>query len=163
MLEWNDPQSLLKLDWDYSAESTAHVGEEFNLADGFTIDFDSATVADKETIRWLIKLAEADATLVTVLESLSWHTDPDVKIAVADNPRTPAQVLHKLATDDDADVRFAIAENHNVEPEILSILLADGNPYVVHRAQCTLARLQSGKVIHTEFQTGNSARQSAAQ
>jgi hypothetical protein len=106
---------------------------------------------DKEAIGWLVKVAEHANTQPDVLDRLSQHQAPDVRIAVADNPSTEVAILHRLATDENADVRYALAENHNVEQTVLLILMGDDNPFVAQRAQKTLLRVRQGLLAPEKF------------
>jgi hypothetical protein len=47
-----------------------------------------------------------------------------------------------LAQDESADLRYQLAENHNIHKSVLNLLADDSHPYVAHRAQKTLKRLE---------------------
>jgi hypothetical protein len=40
-----------------------------------------------------------------------------------------------------------LAENHNIDDSVLKLLAEDSHPYVAHRAQKTLKRLEGGTAI----------------
>ncbi len=63
------------------------------------------------------------------------------RMDIGDCVNTPLEVLSMLAADENPDVRFALAENHNIHESVLNTLAEDCHPYVAHRAQKTLARL----------------------
>ncbi|HEY9717301.1 MAG TPA: HEAT repeat domain-containing protein [Trichormus sp.] len=97
------------------------------------------------TPEWVKKLV-LDPTLPPfVLSYLAKHKDPNIRIAVADNPLTPLNIIQLLARDKDVDVRYAIAENHNISRSVLTYLSDDSNAYVAWRAAKTLARLGTSK------------------
>jgi len=125
-------------------------------------EFDRS-MPDKDSIDWLVKVAENAATSEGVLHSLAWHQHADVRIAVADNPNTPIAVLVDLARDENPDVRYALAENHNITIDVLQLLSVDTNPYVAHRAAATIDRLRFGKVVHRDFGMGRERGFRAAQ
>lgn len=68
-------------------------------------------------------------------------SDTDCKIAAVDNSNTSEAILLLLADDENVDVRYAMAENHNISQKVLNKLCLDSNPYVVKRAQTTMARI----------------------
>lgn len=86
-------------------------------------------------------LGEESFCIQELMGKLSACVDHEYRIALADRSDTPLEVLLVLIEDEHPDVRYAIAENHNVDEALLRRLIEDGNPYVAHRAQRTLARL----------------------
>ncbi|HEY9788127.1 MAG TPA: hypothetical protein V6D17_22250 [Candidatus Obscuribacterales bacterium] len=116
----------------------------------FDVDF-ANILLHESSANLLIKIAENMSTPPRVLEQLALSTDPDVRIALADNASTPYDVVRMLTKDENADVRYALAENHNLPRHILQLLIADENPFVSHRAQKTLNRLEGGSVVRREF------------
>lgn len=119
--------------------------QRYKLRSVFTI-FGARTTSASEadTEQWFLELAEDGNTTSNVLQTLSWHISPAVRIAVADNLNSPLPALQRLVEDEHPDVRFALAENHNLEQELLEVLIEDENPYVAHRAQQTLMRVRRG-------------------
>ena len=99
----------------------------------------------------LERIAEHPRAHPGTLTRLANHSTPEVRAAVGDNPNTPIEVLWQLAADESPDVRFSLAENPHTDYEILRHLFADDNPYVAYRAQKTLSRLQSDKLIPDQF------------
>lgn len=81
-------------------------------------------------------------------------------LTVAEDANASEEILWLLVEDPHPDVRFCLAENYNIDTAILEALSEDENPYVAHRAQKTLMRLQSpaGKVVDQNFGTGESNR-----
>ncbi len=79
-----------------------------------------------------------------ILNKLAMGTyDTQTRIDIGDDHETtPIEVQALLATDENPDVRYALAENHNIDKSVLSMLVGDPHPYVAHRAQQTLARLE---------------------
>jgi len=113
-----------------------------------------------EAVRWLVMIAEDPATDRDLLEQLSHHEIPDVRIAVTDNPMISLRVLGQLVRDENPDVRFAIAENHQMPVQLLEVLAEDDNPYVAHRARRTLSRINSSGILKNQFPfKGDSWRQ----
>lgn len=92
----------------------------------------------------VMALAEGNKTNPVILEKLATHSDPNIRAAVADNPRAPHAALMKLARDESEDIRFQLAENHNIPILVLFILAEDANPYISCRAEQTLHRLSFG-------------------
>lgn len=90
----------------------------------------------------LCRLSEQNKLPPKVIEELSRHEDPDVRIAIAENPDTPCAIVWFLAQDENPDVRYALAENHNMPALILDILSQDANPYVAWRATKTINRVR---------------------
>lgn len=86
-------------------------------------------------------LGEESFTVQELMDKLASCVDHEYRITLADRSDTPLEILLVLIEDDHPDVRYAIAENHNVDEALLRRLIEDGNPYVAHRAQRTLARL----------------------
>ena len=90
----------------------------------------------------LVRIAENPRSGAETLRKLAGNESVSVRAAVAENYDAPADVHRQLAQDECVDVRFAVAENANLPPDILEILIRDDNPYVAHRAQTTLTRLE---------------------
>ncbi len=74
-------------------------------------------------------------------------------MSVAEEGNASNDILWLLVEDPNPDVRFCLAENYHIDADILRKLSEDDNPYVAHRAQKTLMRLQSPsvKVIDRDF------------
>lgn len=79
-------------------------------------------------------------------------------LSVAEDATASDDILWLLVEDPNPDVRFCLAENYNIDPAMLKALSEDENPYVAHRAQKTLMRLQSqaGQVVDHDFGSGES-------
>jgi hypothetical protein len=90
----------------------------------------------------LVRIAENPRSSAETLRKLAGNESVSVRTAVAENYDAPVDVHKKLAQDECVDVRFAVAENANLPPDILEVLIRDENPYVAHRAQTTLTRLE---------------------
>jgi hypothetical protein len=88
----------------------------------------------------LVRVAES-MRAKNMLSKLATDRSHEVRIAVADNPSTPASVMLTLAKDKHPDVRFRVAENPRSPRSALRILTQDENPYVAQRAKKTLKRL----------------------
>jgi hypothetical protein len=80
-------------------------------------------------------------TPVDVLERLTYHPEPEVRVALAENKNVPLRCIWTLAHDRDPDVRYQLAENHKLPMRVLMVLAEDDNPYVACRARTTLGRL----------------------
>jgi hypothetical protein len=61
-----------------------------------------------------------------------------VRYAVAVNSATPPSLIWHLIQDENPDVRFALAENPRLRMEHLIQLTDDDNPYVAARAELTV-------------------------
>lgn len=109
-------------------------------------------------LKLLVSIAENLRHTPEILSQLAEDEHVEVRIAVADNVHTSAETLKVLAGDACADVRYAIAENHNIPTVVLMELTQDDNPYVALRAEKTLRRLQSGKVLFGGFGTSTAVR-----
>lgn len=81
-------------------------------------------------------------------------------LSVAEEANASDDILWLLVEDPNPDVRFCLAENYSIDAAMLELLREDENPYVAHRAQQTLTRLQSpaGKVVDRDFGTGETTR-----
>ncbi|MBS1954972.1 MAG: hypothetical protein JST89_12355 [Cyanobacteria bacterium SZAS-4] len=81
-------------------------------------------------------------------------------LSVAEDATASDDILWLLVEDPNPDVRFCLAENYNIDKAMLEALSEDENPYVAHRAQKTMMRLQSpvGKVVDSDFGSGNMNR-----
>ncbi len=81
-------------------------------------------------------------------------------LSVAEDATASDDILWLLVEDPNPDVRFCLAENYNIDAAMLKALSEDDNPYVAHRAQKTLMRMQSpaGKVVDRDFGSGESNR-----
>jgi hypothetical protein len=77
-----------------------------------------------EEIDWLRWMA-ANTNNRDLLEKLSQDSDPDVRMWVACNPRTPRLVLEKLAEDPIVFVRRGVAQNRSTPVHLLIKLNAD--------------------------------------
>jgi len=99
----------------------------------------------------LERIAEHPRAHAATLTNLAKHPAPEVRAAVGANSNTPIEVLWHLAADENPDVRYSLAENPHTDYEILRHLFEDDNPYVAYRAQKTLTRLQSDKLIPDQF------------
>lgn len=102
----------------------------------------NSEMSEKESIRFLCRMAEDASLPLEILEKLSQHACSEVRQAVSDNPGLSIEILRNLAQDECIDVRFAIAENHNAPSNVLYELCEDENPYVSHRAKKTIDRLR---------------------
>ena len=89
----------------------------------------------------LTYLAENSNCPNELLSRLSRHQATEVRIGVADNPKTELAIQENLVRDPDPDVRYSMAENHNLPQSIISTLLQDENPWVAKRARITLCNL----------------------
>jgi hypothetical protein len=94
------------------------------------------------TTDWVARAAEDPAAPTDILSMLAESCNTEVRMAVADNPSALLETLTMLAQDDSADVRYQMAENHNIDQSILKMLSEDSHPYIAHRAQKTLRRLE---------------------
>ena len=56
---------------------------------------------------------ECSITFESILETLAYDKDPEVRMAVALNPNTLGLILDKLADDSEKDVRREVAKNPN--------------------------------------------------
>ncbi len=74
-------------------------------------------------------------------------------LSMAEEADATVDILWMLVEDQNPDVRFCLAENYNLDATMLEKLSEDENPYVAHRAQKTLMRMQSpaGKVVDRDF------------
>jgi hypothetical protein len=77
-----------------------------------------------EEIDWLRWMA-ANTNNRDLLEKLSQDSDPDIRMWVACNPRTPRLVLEKLAEDPIVFVRRGVAQNRSTPVHLLIKLNAD--------------------------------------
>ncbi len=77
-------------------------------------------------------------------------------LSVAEEGTASPDILWLLVDDPNPDVRFCLAETYDIDADILKILSEDENPYVAHRANKTMMRLQSpaGKVVDQDFGSG---------
>jgi len=98
--------------------------------------------AGENVLSWMREVGRDAGTSASMLRQLAASNDPEVKISVADHANAPLEVLMMLASDENADVRYALAESHNISRLVLEKLCDDENPFVVCRAQRTLARLK---------------------
>ncbi|HEY9681579.1 MAG TPA: hypothetical protein V6C86_08355 [Oculatellaceae cyanobacterium] len=92
--------------------------------------------SDVDQIR--IRVAENPRTPIEILEILAKDKNADVRVAVGINPSTPAHISGSLAFDEDPNVRLGLADDLNTPIELLEKLREDGNPYVSCRAVQTL-------------------------
>lgn len=77
---------------------------------------------NSEDVDIRVELAyDADAD-VSMLIALSEDAYPNVRSAVAENPRTPVDVLEKLSNDADWGVRLSVARNLNTPISVLTTL-----------------------------------------
>jgi hypothetical protein len=95
--------------------------------------------------------AKNPRTSAHVLNKLARSADLSVRLAVADHGNTSSETIMFLTKDISVDLRYALAENHNIDTTALYLLAEDSNPYVVQRANKTLARLAGGSAISTIF------------
>lgn len=95
----------------------------------------------------VMKAAENPATRADTLSMLAESCNLEVRMAVAENENTLLETMMLLAQDESSDLRYQMAESHNIHYSVLKLLAKDPNPYVVDRAQRTLARLAGGAVI----------------
>ncbi len=121
-------------------ETSASARHEDHVSD--TIFMPNSEMTEKESIRFLCRMAEDASLPLEILEKLAQHDCPEVREAVSDNPGLSIDILRNLAQDECLDVRFAIAENHNAPSNVLYELCEDDNPYVSHRARKTIERLR---------------------
>ncbi len=63
-----------------------------------------------------------------------------MRLGLTYNRSLPSMFLAQLARDDDPDIRYAMAENPRLHVLLLLELSQDENPYVAHRAQKTMSR-----------------------
>lgn len=96
-------------------------------------------------IRLLELVAESPTVSTNTLKTLAHNRASIVRVAVADNAKTPPTTLAELAADPCDEVRYALAENHNIPEHVLEILMEDENPYVKARAQITYAKLRADR------------------
>jgi len=96
----------------------------------------------ESTPAWVVQAAENSCTPVDILDMLAESCNLDVRMAVADNRGASLDAMMLLAHDESADLRYQIAENHNIDESVLRLLADDSHPYVAHRAQKTLRRLE---------------------
>jgi hypothetical protein len=73
--------------------------------------------------------------------NLAKDENPEVRLAVAENPNLPVSVLEQLITDSHDDVRFELASNPKLPLHILQKLSFDENLFIVDRANKTLQTL----------------------
>ena len=66
-----------------------------------------------------VRLASQFSVTVENLEAMSELTIPEVRLAVANNPRTPPDALRRLAKDRDRAIRIATIRTINTLPEHL--------------------------------------------
>jgi HEAT repeat protein len=85
----------------------------------------------------------APRTLVLLLEDKA----AAVRTSLTHNPILPGMFLDRLSEDQNPDVRYAIAESARTPIKLLEQLSTDENPYVAHRAEQTLNRVKSIKVL----------------
>lgn len=144
---------------DVDTTATAHCIVDFDCLSAWLfqeIDICEIFSQDKKSLNLLQKVAENKELPGILLEQLSYHPAPEIRLAVAENPSTPETVLKTLLSDSDPDVRFALAENHNLSDELLQILQDDEHPFVADRARKTLTRLSTttvSQVLHVAFGT----------
>lgn len=77
------------------------------------------------------KLAKDPNCSPDILEKLSSHKNPHVRMEVARNSNTPTSCLEQLSKDKDKDVRHAVALNDNAPAEILNALCEDNSMWVI--------------------------------
>jgi hypothetical protein len=94
------------------------------------------------TTEWVIRAAEDPSAPTNILGMLAESCNVEVRMAVADNRSASLETLMMLAQDESDDLRYQLAENHNIDKSVLNLLTEDSNPFVAHRAQKTLARLE---------------------
>ncbi len=90
----------------------------------------------------LERIAENPNATSALLTRLANHSCPAVRSAVAENANTPQQIVFDLAQDECLDVRYSIAENPHMPLVVLDMMAHDENPYVAHRADLTIHRVQ---------------------
>ena len=102
-------------------------------------------------LRVLTKLAEDEDRFVrrrvaensnvpqALLLQLARDSEPEVKVAAMLAMGSSCLVLLEACFSDDMDVRYMLAEEPGVPAEILRVLIQDPNPFVAHRAMCSLA------------------------
>jgi len=90
-------------------------------------------------------VAENSRTPLHCLTVLAKDACSDVRVAVAENRYTPKWLLEEFLFNDDEDLRYSMAENSALPKDLLETLTQDENPYVAHRAKCTLTRLTPAK------------------
>lgn len=96
-----------------------------------------AAMAYSEVDQIRLRVAENPRTPITALELLAKDKNADVRIAVGTNPSTPRILSYVLACDADPNVRLGMADDVNTPVELLDKLSQDLNPYVSHRAAQT--------------------------
>jgi hypothetical protein len=99
------------------------------------------TLADSEESEVRIRVAENPRTPAHLLAHFIWDQEPEVRGGIARNPHATRPILEWLASDDSVDVRYTLAENPNVPCEILARLACDDNVFVADRANRTLNRI----------------------
>lgn len=138
-----DRATAIRLVRDVIRSLACEVLEANSKEIGSTVDLTEIhTMQDRESIRYLCKLAGDDNLPESILQHLINHPSAQVREAVCDNPGLTLVELRILARDQNPDVRYALSENHNMPLCILNQLAEDENPYVSCRAQKTLNRLQ---------------------
>jgi len=94
-------------------------------------------LAHSEVDQIRLRVAENPRTPLHLLELLARDNNADVRIAVGTNPSTPVSLSYILACDVDPNVRLGLADDINTPLELLDRLCNDPNPYVSHRAAQT--------------------------
>lgn len=100
-------------------------------------------------------LAKSENVSEQTLGSLALSDLPNVRAAVAHNPRTPAPQLAELAHDSLAEVRCAVADNPAISQRLLSVLLDDDNVYIRIHAAATYAKMKSSSFRKAPAATEN--------
>ena len=81
--------------------------------------------------KWEIRLAVAQNpnTPASILEELARRSDREIRMALAQNPSTPASILEELARDWHWEIKMAVAHNPNTSARILEQLRREDYTY----------------------------------
>jgi hypothetical protein len=88
-----------------------------------------------------LRVAENPRTSAAVLVQLAFDANQEVRLAAVENANAPNVLVEILARDANDEVRFGVAENYKASADILTMLAKDRNPYVACRAEKTLRRI----------------------
>ena len=84
------------------------------------------------------RVAENSKVPEALLLQLARDPEPEVRVAAMLAMRSSGLVLLEACFSEDLDVRYMLAEEPDVPVEILRVLSQDPNPFVAHRAVCSL-------------------------
>ncbi|GEM_PF-980319 len=130
----------------WAAESYAHIFNNYVKAGSHSCSPELlAELSRSASDQIRLRVAENPRTPLDILKLLACDKNADVRIAVGTNPSTPAHIRYGLVFDEDPNVRLGLAEDVNTPVDLLDKLMDDGNPYVSCRAAQTKELILSGE------------------